>query len=152
VLSWPGAAGRDGSASPPDRPGRPCGFPRSCRLTSRREFRAVYDNGRRVSCACLTMFALASGLEQSRIGLTVTRKIGGAVQRNRVKRRLRDIFRRNRARLVPALDLVINVHRPILESSTADLERQFLSCFGRLGRPARAARPEGPRPRRRESS
>ena len=117
-------------------------------MTSRRDFRRVYDNGKRVSCACFTLFAIPNDLETSRVGLTVTRKFGGAVRRNRAKRRLRDIFRRNRARLLPALDLVINVYRPMLDRTSADVEQQFLDCFARLGRATGAPRPAP----RRESS
>jgi ribonuclease P protein component len=79
------------------------------------------------------MFALPNELGACRLGVTVTRKFGGAVSRNRAKRRLRDVFRRNHDRLEPPYDLVINARRPLLERSATELERDFLSCFRRLG-------------------
>ena len=93
------------------------------------------------------MFALPNALDECRIGLTATRKFGGAVLRNRAKRRLREVFRRLRHRLDPPYDLVINVHRPIMQQSPEELERQFLGCFERLGR-AQRGRPNGAEPGR----
>jgi ribonuclease P protein component len=127
----PDAAGRGASVSRSDIDRR---FPRRHRLTSRRQFLAVYGQGRRASCSSFTLFATPNDVGVCRLGLTVTRKVGGAVQRNRVKRVFREIFRRNRARLEPAFDLVINVHPSIVNRPSAELERQFLSCFARLGR------------------
>jgi ribonuclease P protein component len=68
----------------------------------------------------------------SRIGLTASRKVGGAVLRNRVKRLLREIFRLHRQELVPPMDLVINVHRTVRGRSMQQLEQEFLNCFARL--------------------
>lgn len=65
-------------------------------------------------------------LAQSRLGITVTRKIGSAVRRNRIKRMLREVFRYNRAALTTPLDLVIVARRGIEERSIADLESEFL--------------------------
>lgn len=65
----------------------------------------------------------------------MTRKVGGAVVRNRVKRCLRDIFRRHRAGLHPKLDVVVNVHREIDPGDYRTLETEFLACYHRVARP-----------------
>ena len=80
------------------------------------------------------MFAIPNTAGSCRLGITVTRKVGGAVRRNRIKRRLRDIFRRNRQRLNPHLDLVINAHRTMDERDAIGLEHEFLHTFARLAR------------------
>jgi ribonuclease P protein component len=65
----------------------------------------------------------------------VTRRVGGAVVRNRVKRCLREIFRRHRTVLHPKLDVVINVHREVDPRDYATLEAAFLACYRRVARP-----------------
>jgi ribonuclease P protein component len=80
------------------------------------------------------LFGLPNTCGECRLGVTVTRKIGGAVRRNRIKRVLRDIFRRNRATLDPPLDLVVNARPPIVGAESAALEREFLKTFARLAR------------------
>jgi ribonuclease P protein component len=133
-LSFPDAAGRDGSASRSD--GRPsgAGFPRWCRLTTRRQFLAVRARGRRVSSSSFTLVGMRNELDTSRLGLTVSRKVGGSVQRNRVKRMLREVFRYNRAALTPHLDLVVLAKPGIQMRAVAQLQAEFLSDFRELAR------------------
>ena len=128
-MSLPGAGERGVSGSGVDRR-----FPRSCRLTTRRQFLTVYAEGRRVASKSFTFFGLPNSAETCRLGITVTRKVGGAVRRNRIKRRLRDVFRRNRAQLTPGFDLVINAHASIDVGDSAAIEAEFLRTFGRLAR------------------
>jgi ribonuclease P protein component len=80
------------------------------------------------------LFGLPNACDECRLGITVTRKIGSAVRRNRIKRVLRDIFRRNRSELGPPLDLVVNARRPCIGADYAALEREFLKTFSRLAR------------------
>lgn len=97
---------------------------RAMRLTGTRQFRAVYEGGRRVSRGGLVLWSLPNGLGHSRLGLSVPRHVGGAVARNRIKRRLRESFRLAHADLPPGYDFVIAVqrHEPrTLESSIAAL-------------------------------
>ena len=82
----------------------------------------------------MTLFALPGVSGQTRLGITVTRRVGCAVVRNRAKRRLRDIFRRHRARFEPPMDLVVNAHRTLLERSMQQLEEDLLRCFARVSR------------------
>ena len=83
-------------------------FPRAVRVRRRSEYLAIQNRGRRVSGPHLMVFATAGS---GRLGLTVSRKVGGAVSRNRVKRWLRECYRRHRAAVPATLDVVV-VARP----------------------------------------
>jgi ribonuclease P protein component len=113
-------------------------FPRVLRLTSRRQFQAVYAHGLKAATPCFAVFAKPNGLDHCRIGLTLTKKTGCAVVRNRAKRVLRELFRLNRHRFQVPMDLVINGRRSMLKMPTARVERELVDSVGRLGR--RAAR------------
>lgn len=130
----PGGAGKGGSGSPSERRRPKQAFPRACRLTAPRQFQVVYRTGQRAGCHAFTLFGTPTSAGTARLGITVTRRVGGAVFRNRVKRCLRDIFRRHRADLLPKLDIVINVHREIEARDVAALEPVFLACYRRLAR------------------
>jgi len=91
------------------------------------EFRKIYDNGVRLSTPLFAAFLLANEAKTgecsgARLGLTVPRAIGGAVDRNRIKRRLRAIFRLRRDSFGD-YDIVLNPRRTILKASTAEIER-----------------------------
>jgi ribonuclease P protein component len=86
----------------------------------------VYDQGTRVSGPLFAAFCLARPDHHgssARLGLTVPRAIGGSVDRNRIKRRLREAFRKHRAELDPRWDIVLNPRRTALAAPFADLER-----------------------------
>ena len=71
--------------------------------------------------------------EGPRLGLTVPRAIGGAVVRNRIKRRLREVFRLHRAELGPQWDIVLNPRRAALTASFPELERAFGRVIEKCG-------------------
>ena len=62
---------------------------------------------------------------ETRLGLTVSKKIGNAVQRGKVRRRLRTLFRKKRGQLPSGLDLVFVARRGAAEAEFAELERAF---------------------------
>jgi ribonuclease P protein component len=97
------------------------GFPRSARLLKHSDFERVYKQGRRHFSSHMTVFYLRQGKapspEQSaRVGFTVGRVLGGAVERNRIKRRLREAVRLRRSVLkdAGAVDVVINPKKSVL--------------------------------------
>ena len=122
------------------------GFRPEDRLRQRREFLRVYQEGRRVGGRYFGLFYLRGAGDGHRLGLTVPRQVGGAVVRNRVKRRLREIFRLNRSVLGDnPLDLVINVYPPGGQAASVELRAEFLrsareALQGR-GRPGRKEPP-----------
>jgi len=82
----------------------------------------------------MTLFAIPNENEGCRLGITVTRKSGRAVRRNRIKRVFREIFRRNQARMPENIDLVVNAHPGIHERTLPEIEREFLLSVERLSR------------------
>jgi ribonuclease P protein component len=99
-------------------------FPRSARLLKHSDFDRVYKQGRRHFSSRMTVFYLRRAQVASeekpdqgaRVGFTVGRVLGGAVDRNRIKRRLREAVRRRRVILdgTVAVDVVINPKKSVL--------------------------------------
>lgn len=103
------------------------GFPRADRLLRRSEFMRVQQQGRRVHTSHFVLLLIRAGRDATRLGVTVGRRVGGAVQRNRVKRLVREVFRLNR-RLFPRECDVVLVAR-----SGAD-RLDYASVLGELER------------------
>jgi ribonuclease P protein component len=109
-------------------------FPRSARILRSAEFRSVYDHGIRITSPMFAAFCLArTGQSSARMGLTVPRALGGAVARNRIKRRFREVFRLHRAEIGPQWDIVINPRRSALSAPFGDLERAFAKVIEKCG-------------------
>jgi ribonuclease P protein component len=106
-------------------------LPRSHRLKGRNVFRPVYDARTRVSRGPLTAYARQAGLGHARLGISIGRKVGNAVVRNRIKRRLREAFRLNRHRWGVSCDLVLVV-RPHAPLSTAAYQSLLDAIVPRL--------------------
>ena len=107
-------------------------FPRSARVRLRAEYAAVFEHGRR--CAD-PLFALhwVAGPQPPRLGLAVSRKVDPrAVGRNRIKRVLRDAFRRLSSQLVPA-DYVVVARPPAAALDNAALRSVFSQLLQRAG-------------------
>lgn len=92
------------------------------RLRHRREFLSCYRQGRRRHGSLLILYALPNALSHPRLGITASRKVGGAVLRHRLKRRIREVYRRwSGRRGLPAMDLVVHVKPAAAESDFAEL-------------------------------
>jgi ribonuclease P protein component len=121
--------------------GAKLGFPRSSRILRPAEFRATYENGLRISGPLFAAFCRKrteaeeekACLPGVRLGLTVPRAIGGAVVRNRIKRRLRAAFRLRRAEFGAQWDIVLNPRRAALDASFAALERALGRVIEKCG-------------------
>src|SRR5215469_14470237 len=90
-------------------------FPKSKRLLKHADFRRVYENGRRQFTGNMTVFFLRrqGDAEGARVGLTVGKVLGGAVDRNRIKRRMREAVRLS-PRCGSAVDIVFNPRKSVL--------------------------------------
>ncbi len=119
-------------------------FGSDVRLRSRREYLAVQQGGRRISTRFLTVLVLPNTLGRDRLGVVASKKIGGAVIRNRAKRRLRELFRHHDpARSASAqrrrgLDLVVIAKREVTRADSDQLRADFGAALGRVGARARA--------------
>jgi ribonuclease P protein component len=100
-------------------------------LTNARQFEAVYGQGRSWSSGPVVLKAMPNGLDCSRYGFSVSRRVGNAVTRNRVKRRLREILRVRR--LVPGWDCVFVARASAAGSSFAALEESAIRALRRAG-------------------
>ena len=93
------------------------------RIRRRADFRLVYEQGVRLSGRYTTLFILANALGVGRLGIAATRKLGGAVKRNRAKRLIREVFRRNK--VAPGFDVVVVPKRALLDASLTVLEADY---------------------------
>ena len=132
-MSCPGAARRDASASRFEAARTDQRFPRASRLTARRSFLQIYERGERVSGSYFVIFGRRGETEASRLGITATRKLGPAVDRNRIKRVVREIFRRS-VPTQPPVDVVVNVRASALTTPFERLHADLLSRISELRR------------------
>ena len=109
--------------------GRRARFSRSSRLLRHADFERVYKQGQRHFAAHMTVFYLrrAQG-DAARVGFTVGRVLGGAVDRNRMKRRLREAVRRHLPPGVP-VDVVINAKKSLLTAEFTELLDEVSRAF-----------------------
>lgn len=111
------------------------GFGPEARLKERRDFRKVFDGGRKTVGRWLIVWHHDGPSQRPpRLGLSVSAKVGGAVRRNRLKRLLRESFRRRRAELPAGLDLVAYPRPGCPWTSQAEAERDLLGLLQRAGR------------------
>jgi ribonuclease P protein component len=104
-------------------------LPRECRLLSRAEYDAVYRDGRRRSGREFTVFLRPNGLERSRFGWSIKKALGGAVRRNRIRRRLREIVRLHREEILPGWDVVIHPRSTAATAEFAPLATDLLNLL-----------------------
>lgn len=108
-------------------------FPKSDRVLKREGFRRVYEQGRKIQSGLFTAFLVANQTGSPRIGITVTRKIGNSVERNRARRLLREAFRKNKWLAPHGVDIVINVKRALLEAGYREVEGELVALLKRAG-------------------
>ena len=106
-------------------------FPKSRHLLKHRDFEQVYKKGRRHFAAHMTVFYLPreDGPGGLRVGFTVGKVLGGSVQRNRMKRRLREAVRLNGFRPEVTADVVINPKRSLLAAEFGELQDEVAKAF-----------------------
>jgi ribonuclease P protein component len=108
--------------------------PRSGRLLRHSDFERVYKEGRRHFSSHMTVFYLGrAGNEGLRVGFTVSRALGGAVDRNRMKRRLRESVRLTRPDKEPSADVVINPKKSLLTAEFGSLLSEVSKAFSVIG-------------------
>jgi ribonuclease P protein component len=101
-------------------------------VRQRRDFLLAYEKGRKATGRLMTVFVCANRQDTSRLGLAATRKFGGAVDRNRAKRILRELFRRNK--ISQAVDIVVVPRREMLLADFGTVEAEYRSVLRRAAR------------------
>jgi ribonuclease P protein component len=124
----------------PARPARSEALSPEERLRHRQEFLTCYRRGCRRHGSLLILYAFSNALPHPRLGITASRKVGNAVVRHRLKRRIREVYRRWSGRSdLPAMDLVVHVKPTARESDFPALRHDL----ERLLRKLRSHGPEG---------
>ena len=100
------------------------------RLAKRPQFEKVMDQGqkRKIENVC-TLFFLPNDLNKKRLGIIASKKIGNAVVRNLVKRKIREVFRHIKDRIEPAMDIVIISGRDLISLPVSVLEKKIFQSL-----------------------
>jgi ribonuclease P protein component len=109
-------------------------FPRSARLLKHADFDRVYKQGQRQFSSHMTVLYLRQASGEARVGFTVGRVLGGAVDRNRIKRRLREAVRQHRSLLAIPVDVVINPKKSVLKMEFSELVEEMRRAFEQVAR------------------
>jgi ribonuclease P protein component len=110
-------------------------FPKSARLLKPVEYRKVYDQGWRYTCAIFTAFCLHTGSDsETRFGFTLPRAVGKANVRNRIKRRMRETVRRMRSEFPLGYWVVLNPRRAAFDAPIENIQRELERVASRCRR------------------
>jgi ribonuclease P protein component len=110
---------------------------RSARLRKHADYQCVYQESRRYSSPSMNYFFRARSSEDPagappRVGLTAGRVLGGAVERNRIRRRMREAVRLHLCELPPRVDVVLHPRKMVLQMEFARLEREVARIFANV--------------------
>jgi len=108
-------------------------FGRAAKLRSRAEFTVVQNGGRRASGRYLTLLGRPNTLGRDRLGIIASKRVGGAVDRNRAKRRVRALFRQEISRPSTAdFDLVVIVRQELVRAPFPAIAADFQAALKRI--------------------
>jgi ribonuclease P protein component len=109
-------------------------LPRASRLRQKRDFTRLKAQGRRLVCGSLILNWLAEeGRGRARLGVVTGRKVGSAVQRNRARRLLREVWRKHQSQFTAPLDMVLVARSSILGRKLVEVENDFRLALRRAG-------------------
>jgi len=123
-----GAALREPAGDHPDQR-----LPKSRRLTHKDQFAETFNQGCRWVGRYMVLWIRSAPDASLRLGVVSSRKVGGAVQRNMARRRLREAWRRNRQDMTGQHDVVLVARRPVVTAKAMDVERELLHLARRAG-------------------
>lgn len=101
-------------------------------LKYNRDFRRIYAKGKSAVSPYFAVYFRKNRLNMNRLGITVGGKLGNAVVRNRLRRRIREIYRTNETRFIPGYDIVVVGRTRAVYARYAVLEKSFLRLAGGL--------------------
>ena len=96
------------------------------------EFRRLYNKGKSAASQFAVVYCRRNGSDGNRLGITVSAKIGGAVQRNRIRRRLKEIYRLNEDKLKTGFDIVFVARGRSRNAGYKELESSVLRLLEKL--------------------
>ncbi len=96
------------------------------------EFRRIYRKGKTAVSPQLVIYCQRNRRGHSRLGVSVSTKLGCAVVRNRVRRRIREIYRLNKAKMLPGYDLIVVARVRAVETDYQKLDRTYLRLLEQL--------------------
>ena len=96
-------------------------------------FRRLYHKGKSAAGKYLVLYCRRNGTQENRIGRTVSAKLGHAVVRNKLRRRLREIYRLNESQFQPGWDIVVVARSRAVDAPYKKLEGAYLSLADKLG-------------------
>jgi len=102
------------------------------RIRKKKDFLDLYKKGRRLKGKYFNLIFQPTELKYSRLGVVVSKKIGKAVIRNRIKRWFRELFRKNKCFLPGSYDLIFIAREKTAYLSFQELEQEFKLMIGRL--------------------
>jgi ribonuclease P protein component len=103
------------------------------RLTDSPDFERVYRQGTAYRGKLFSVHAFPNELGTPRLGLSVSRRVGNAVTRNAVRRRLREVFHSARPEIPGDLDLVVSARPAAAEATVRELSEELVRSLGKLG-------------------
>ena len=108
-------------------------FPRSVRVRSRADYLKIQRSGRKTGGRYLIILSMENDQPASRFGITVSRKTGNAVVRNRIKRRIRELQRLNHDRVVPGKDIVVIATREASRATFEGMRSEYNTLMKKAG-------------------
>ena len=104
----------------------------SCSLKLNHIFQRLYRTSGQAD-GLLVLYARRNRTGMNRVGITVSKKLGHAVVRNRVRRRFRELYRLHKDDILPGYDIIMVARVRAAELPYAKLEKQYLRCLSQLG-------------------
>lgn len=107
---------------------------RKLRLRNRQDFNRIYRGGRSFANGQFVVYwSRQPKVEQFRLGVSVSKKLGNAVVRNRMRRVMKEIVRLNAGKIAPHADFILIARKPAVEMKTKDLERSIMHVLRKAG-------------------
>ena len=103
-----------------------------CTLKKNSDFRRLYSKGKSAVTPFMVVYFRRNGLDHNRVGYTVSTKLGHAVVRNRVRRRIRELYRLNRDKMRPGWDVIVVGRGRIAAGPYQKMNEAYLDCLRRL--------------------
>lgn len=109
------------------------GIPSNIRIKKNTDYQTVFKKGKQISGRGVILYYSKNSAQDTRVGIIVSKKVGNAVVRNRIKRIIREIFRLNWPDIKSGYDIIIITRKSIREKSFHDIEKTFIDIMRRAG-------------------